>query len=327
MKQIKFYNKIYGMLQYNSSTLLTYDDELFEERLAKLQADDSSYANSDNDIIDIRNTYISFDEFKEDYRKVFDEVIQKMTEYGESISEKYIDVKNIKLYTDYPKCTLVTGHKYISIDIKDAAIQALIDDGALTGFTSWTDLISSCTDNTLLINSKAFKIDIIRHFYKSNKLAIRTFMVKTLNKILTGDNVLATSFKDVTPNLFLGDEVVFDITDDYNKYDEILGDRELEGVNVHIKKFSYTEIGWYTSSNQKSISIFPIREYSDGDIYMPRKTCRLFWLVYNFYHNFEDTPNDYKVQVDDFTILTLAQKPQFITGDELEELKKTKIIE
>ena len=317
------YNKIYNDLQYNTSKLFTNDDEVFMKRLKKSQEFSSNYLDYDEDISYIQQNYGRYEDFLIECENVKDKLYQNLKPYLGEITSEYQKYKDVKLDIDYKQCTLQTGHNYLSIDIHSGGFQSLIYLGIIKDISSWDELIHKCTSNDLIIKSKGFRLNFLEDLERICNVDLHIFIISLINEILKSD-IISNNFKDVIPNLFLGDELVYDITGHYNEYDKFLGNQFINGIYVNVDKFKYTELGFLSSN--RLLNIFPIRKYKN-EVVMPYRHSNLYWIYFDYYHNIEPDESDYMVQVSPTLICKCEFNEKIITGKELEEYKgKYKII-
>lgn len=182
---------------------------------------------------------------------------------------------------------LDTEKKYLSLDLKHSFSQ-LID--SLHIFNEKFDNIIFDNLPIFIRNSKKARI-FMYHQIDAHDI-LKNSIFKLFDRLFESDHKIAQYLKDnnLIPISCNVDELVYDITETPNLFDEFIGDHTINGINIHLNTFEQHYISFIDPFTKKEKTIH-IREYATHT-HFATYTCPYMNQLYKVYNNLPIIEND-----------------------------------
>ena len=187
-----------------------------------------------------------------------------------------------------PFSTLNIKTKYLSIDLKHAFSQ-LIDSSHIFE-DKFDDIIFNNLPDFMRLSKK---IRLFTYNQIPNSDFYAQYAYKLFDKLFElDDNRIVKYIKNnnLIPISCNVDELVYDITEIPNLFNEFIGDHTINGIDIHLNTFEQHHISFIDPFTKKERTI-PIREYATHTNFVTH-TCPYMNQIYKAYNNLPIIEND-----------------------------------
>ena len=177
--------------------------------------------------------------------------------------------------------------KYLSIDLKHAYSQ-LIDSMHIFD-SNFDDIIFDNLPN-FMRESKRARIFMYSQIPKHENILQYTY--KLFDKLFESDHKILQYLKkyNLNPISYNVDELIYDITETPDLFNEFVGEHTINNINIHLNIFEQHYITYIDPFTNKEKTI-PIREYATHTNFVTR-TCPYMNQLYKAYNNLPVIEND-----------------------------------
>jgi hypothetical protein len=182
---------------------------------------------------------------------------------------------------------LDTERKYLSIDLKHAYGQYI--DSMHVFSDKFDDMLFNGLPEFM---RKSKKARLFMYLQIPNHHNIKYYIYKLFDNVFESDHKIIQLLKEYNLKVvsYNMDELIYDITDIPNMFDEFIGDHAINGINIHLNTFEQHYISFVDPITKKDTMI-PIREYTTHANFVTN-TCVYMNQLYKAYNNLPIVEND-----------------------------------
>jgi hypothetical protein len=187
-----------------------------------------------------------------------------------------------------PSDPLSVGKKYLSIDLRHAYSQ-FVDSLHI-----FNDKFEDILFNELpYFMRESKKARIFMYLQIPNHNISKLHIYKLFNRLFESDHKISQYLKEynLSPVSYNTDELIYDISNFPNLFDEFIGDLTINGIDIHVNTFDQHYISFIDPFIKEEKTI-PIKQSGSYTNYVTSLTCPYMNQIYKVYNNLPIIEND-----------------------------------